>query len=76
MRYIIRTTSTAFLARGATIELAALHAARRLYGRTVSVVRATGTRGLSGYFQAYRPIQPMCQTSVGTSFHITLAPHR
>lgn len=62
-----------FQARGAHIEEAATHAARRLYGRSVVAIRVTGERGHSGMFQAYRSVPRRLgggQSSVGSMFHV------
>lgn len=59
-----------FTVRATSIETAAGVAARKLHGRKASVMRTTGSVGLSGYFQAYLPYQ-QAHTSVGFAFHVS-----
>jgi len=40
-----------------TVETRANTIARKRYGSRAVAIRVTGTRGLSGYFQAYIPMQ-------------------
>ncbi len=56
--------------RADTVEMAAGVYARRRYGRTRSAERVTGSRGLSGYFQAYRQERDGTLNSVGTAYHV------
>jgi len=56
-----------------TVETRANTYARKHYGSRATAIRVTGTRGLSGYFQAYLPM-PRGQrglNSVGNQFHIS-----
>lgn len=59
-----------FQARAESIEEAAQRAARRLHGRAATALRVTGTRGLSGMFQAYKSARTGGQTSIGDNFHV------
>lgn len=54
-------------------EEAARIYAWRVYGRKAIAYRTTGTAGLTGYFQAYKPVSRRNGgglTSVGDPFHI------
>ena len=57
--------------RAGNIEDAARIAACRFYGHraSISAQRVTGTRGLSGMFQAYLPVRESL-TSHGDNFHV------
>ena len=58
-------------ARGTTIEEAALHVGKRLYGQSLSVHRTTGYYGLSGFFRAYKSDKRFGgMYSVGSQFHM------
>lgn len=70
-RVTIRPTDESFAVRADTIERAATIAARRLYGRTVTAQRATGSTGKSGIFAAYRFDRRLhAETSVGSELHV------
>ncbi len=57
--------------RAKSIEQAAQHAARRLYGQSASADRVTGLMHKSGWFQAYRAIPgTLSVTSVGEPFFV------
>lgn len=54
-----------------TVETRANTIARKRYGSRAVAIRVTGTRGLSGYFQAYIPMRGGGQNSIGEQFHIS-----
>lgn len=69
----INHTAVANVARAESIEGAAARYARRQFGRNATVVRTTGTTGLSGYFQAYKPVPARLgggRNSTGSAFHV------
>lgn len=61
------------IARAESVEDAAARFARRVYGRNATAVRTTGDTGLSGYFQAYKPVPARLgggRNSTGSAFHV------
>lgn len=57
-------------ARGVTYQDAADHVARRQSGRRCVAERITGTRDMSGWFIAYRPLPAGGMSSTGERFHL------
>lgn len=68
--FIARRLNALGEARAESIEDAAQHWARRVHGRRASTMRTTGTKGMSGYFQAYVPLRNQGLTSIGAAFHV------